>query len=47
MASKELHIIRELPILKDAQIALLKDENCSEAASALAAHVVNQMIATI
>jgi DNA-binding transcriptional LysR family regulator len=44
MIPKDLQIIRELPLLKDAQIALLKQENVSEAAAALAIYVINHII---
>ena len=47
MIPKELKIIRALPELKDAQIALLKHENASEAATALAVYVVNHIISNV
>lgn len=47
MIPKELQIVRELPSLKDAQIALLKQENTSEAATAFATYVANHIISKI
>jgi DNA-binding transcriptional LysR family regulator len=47
MIPKELQIVRNLPVLKDAQIALLKQEHASEAATALAVYVVNHIISNM
>ena len=47
MIPKELQIIRGLPTLKDAQIALLKQENVSEAGTAFAIYVVNHIISNM
>lgn len=47
MIPKELQIIRDLPALKDAQIALLKQENVSEAGAALAIYVANHIISNV
>jgi len=44
MIPRELQIVRGLPALKDAQIALLKQENLSESGSALANYVVDHII---
>ncbi len=47
MIPKEIQIIRDLPNLKDAQIALLKQEHVSEAGTALATYVVNHIISNM
>jgi DNA-binding transcriptional LysR family regulator len=47
MIPKELHIVRGLPELQDAQIALLKQDHASEAAIALAVYVVNHIIENV
>lgn len=47
MIPKETQIIRDLPNLKDAQIALLKQEHVSEAGTALATYVVNHIISNM
>jgi DNA-binding transcriptional LysR family regulator len=47
MIPKELQIVRGLPALKDAQIALLKQEHASEAGTALAIYVVNHIISNM
>ncbi len=44
MVPKELQVVRDLPLLKDAQIALLKQNDASEAAAALAMYVVDHII---
>lgn len=44
MVSKELQIIRSLPVLKDAQISLLRQENASEAAIALGDHIAKAIL---
>ncbi len=44
MVPKELNVIQDFPVLKDAQIALLKQEHASEAAKALADYVINHII---
>lgn len=47
MVPKELQVVRGLPVLKDAQIALLKQEHASEAAAALATYVVDHIISNM
>ncbi len=47
MIPKELQMVRTLPPLKDAQIALLKQEYISEAGSALSAYVVDHIMSNI
>ena len=44
MIPKELYMIKDLPVLKDAQIALLKQENASEAVTALASYVIDHIV---
>lgn len=44
MIPRDLRALKELPLLKDAQIALLKQEYVSEAATALASYVVHHII---
>lgn len=44
MVPKEFQIIKDLPKLKDAQIALLKQDNASDAAKELAVYVQNHII---
>lgn len=43
MIPKDLQIIPKLPLLKDAQIAILEQENTSEAATALASYVIDHI----
>ncbi|MBM3197934.1 MAG: LysR family transcriptional regulator [Chlamydiae bacterium] len=44
MVPKEFQIVRDLPILKDAQIALLQQEHASESVKALADYVTSHII---
>lgn len=44
MIPKGIQVIRDLPVLKDAQIALLKQEHASQAAKALADYVADHII---
>ncbi len=43
MVPEDLQICRNLPLLKDAQIALLKQDYCSDAVKALAYYIVNHI----
>lgn len=47
MVPKELQVVRTLPALKDAQIALLKQEHISEAGAALGTYVIDHIISNI
>lgn len=47
MIPKELQIIHKLPVLKEAQIALLKQENASEAAKIFASYVLDHIASNI
>lgn len=47
MMPKELQIIHKLPVLKEAQIALLKQENVSEAAKVFASYVLDHIASNI
>lgn len=47
MVPKELQILRHLPLLKDAQIALLKQESASDAARALALYVADHIMVNV
>lgn len=46
MIPKELQILRDFPPLKDAQIALLKQEKASESALALGIYIVNHLVSS-
>ena len=45
MVPKELQVLQKLPVLKEAQIALLKQENVSDATKVFASYVLDHIIA--